>query len=187
MYNPYRDELNVVDILWDDPQYMPDPVRNYDDPGMVKDPVYIKEEVAPQGGDKGVAIYSGMVIDEESTEKITNANVGLFSNGMLLYNTQTDSTGYFALQDYTGIADTLAISHVGYKTIKIPNGTALITRVFYLGRDVKVIDPVVLPPGGGGGGGIVNDPPVNDGNKKLLMWGGLAALALLAMSSEKKK
>lgn len=186
MYNPYREEKEVVDYLVDDPQY-PDPVfvgpvkDPVMDPVMVKDPVYIKEENFTE--DKGAAIFSGMLIDAETTEKIVGATVALYQGNFLLTNTQTDTTGYFALQDYTHTADKILFTHVGYKPLAVKRDLALNTRVFYMEHDVKVIDPVVLPPGGGGGGGG-SDP--SDKNKKL-MWGALAVVAILALSQEKKK
>lgn len=152
--------------------YFEDPAK-YDQPvrkGFVPDPVP-DEQIFIEGVSR---VFEGVVIDAENATPVPGATVILNSATGQLAGTAANAKGEFQILDQLNRAANITISSVGYQTRNIPAGEAAATRVFPLQKDIKIIDPVVLPPGGGGTG---TGSGIN--NKKLWMYGGLALLVLL--------
>jgi len=152
--NPIYSELPANDL---------DPV--YTDPVVYLDPVKtLKPDLLTN--------YSGIVLDYNTGHPVPNATVELYSNGSRLNTTKANYSGEFSFASPAG--DTLIISSAEYETDSTRAGVYE-NQNFYIAqltRNIKTIDPVILPPGT---------------TKKNNTWLWIAAAAAVVASQQKKQ
>lgn len=94
-----------------------------------------------------LTIFTGVVLDYDNGSPVAYATIQLFKDGNNTGATAADINGRFAIKAVA--ADTLQISSAGYQTNEVAadiyDGQNY--SIIEMRKDVKEIDPVVLPPG----------------------------------------
>lgn len=85
--------------------------------------------------------YTGILYDATNSQPIANATVTLYNGSTIVARALTNAGGSFIVES-TAPGDKLEISSVGFKTATFTTNNY--QRSFYLERDYKELDPVVL-------------------------------------------
>lgn len=146
-----------------------EPVQTFDpgvktDPVQTMDPVNVRPDV--------VSNYSGIVLDYNTGNPVPYVTVELYSNGSKVNATKANALGEFSFTSQYG--DTIYFSSAEYESdsVKASIYENQNFNIAELRRNVKTIDPVVLPPGT---------------TKKNNSWLWLAAAAAVVVSQQKKQ